>query len=194
MQPGTPAPSFTASAYNSATKKMVDVELASLKGSYTVLLFYSGNFGPSVLADFIGFLHETVEGLLKDDLLYMLAISTDSVESHKAFAEQKQEEGGLQGIECILVEDKTGKICKDYQVYDSSNHQAFPTYIIIDDEGEVVASLSNDHMVGGNPQEVARIIKASMLCEEEGAWSTLMGTPSDWQPGMELVTGVASSV
>ena len=160
MQPGTPAPSFTASAYNSATKKVVDVELASLKGSYTVLSFYSGDFGPLMLADFMGFLViEALGELLKNDL-NMLAISTDSVESHRAFAELKQEEGGLLGLECILVEDKTGKICKDYQVYDSSNHQAFPTYIIIDDEGEVVASLCNDHMVGGNPMEVVRIIKA----------------------------------
>ena len=61
MQPGTPAPSFTASAYNSATKETVDVELASLKGSYTVLFFYSGNFGPLVLADFMGLIQEAVE-------------------------------------------------------------------------------------------------------------------------------------
>ena len=55
MQPGTPAPSFTASAYNSATKKTMNVELANLKGSYTVLLFYSGDFGPLLLADYMGF-------------------------------------------------------------------------------------------------------------------------------------------
>ena len=113
MQPGSPAPSFTAAAYYSATKTLVDVELASHKGSYTVLLFYSGDFGPLMLADFMGFLVIEELGELLENDLNMLAISTDSVESHRAFAELKQEEGGLQGLECSLVEDKTGKICKD---------------------------------------------------------------------------------
>ena len=168
------------------------MDLASLHGKYTVLFFYPGDFGSLVLADMMG-LQEAASELMEDDV-NMLAISTDTVESHKAFAELRQEEGGLQGLHCILVEDKTGNICRKYKVYDAATHQAFPTYIIMDDEGEVVASLSNDHNLGGNPEEVVRIIKACRMCDEEGAWSKLKGTPSDWQPGMELVTGMVEEV
>ena len=69
-----------------------------------------------------------------------------------------------------------------------------PRNIIIDDEGEVVASTSNDKKVGGNLHEVVRIISACKLCDEEGAWSNLRGTPSDWKPGMELVTTMVGKV
>ena len=108
MQPGTSAPSFTALAYSSILKKMGNVDLASLHGKYTVLFFYPADFGPLVLADMMG-LQEAASELMEDDV-NMLAISTDTVESHKAFAELRQEEVGLQGLHCILLEDKTGDI------------------------------------------------------------------------------------
>jgi len=187
MQPGINAPSFTETAYNTSTKVVGNVELSTFKGSYTVLLFYTGDFGPTLLADLITF-QEAVKEC--DDELQLLAISTDTVESHVAFSEQDQLEGGLQGQHCILVEDKTGDISRKYQVYDSAHHKAFPSYIIIDMEGEVVASITNDEKVGGNMEEVLRMISACKLCDEECAWSTMKGTPSDWKPGKELVTAV----
>merc|ERR1711942_330402 len=194
MQPGTLAPIFTASAYNSFTKEVGDVDLSGFKGSYIVLLFYSGDFGPSLLADLMSFQLAVKEFKMSDDEVDLLAISTDTVESHRAYGELSQEEGGLQGQQCILVEDKTGDISKKYHVYDAAFHKARPTYIIIDEEGEVVASISNDKKVGGNLHEVVRIISACKLCDEEGAWSNLRGTPSDWKPGMELVTTMVGSV
>ena len=56
MQPGTVAPIFTASAYNSFTKEVDDLDLLSFKGSYIVLLFYTG-----VLADLMSFLEAAKE-------------------------------------------------------------------------------------------------------------------------------------
>ena len=44
-----------------------------------------------------------------------------------------------------------------------------PTYIIIDDKSEVVASIINDKKVGGNMDEVVRIVSACMLLAEEEA-------------------------
>ena len=126
MQPGTLAPIFTASAYNSFTKEVGDVDLSSFKGSYIVLLFYTGDFGPSLLADLMSF-KESVKEFGISDEVYLLAISTDTVESHMAFGELAQEEGGLQGQQCILVEDKTGDISKNYHVYDATFHKARPS-------------------------------------------------------------------
>ena len=189
MQTGTPAPSFVAYAYIPYTKERVKVNMDDFIGQYTVLIFYPGDFGPLVLAELMGF-QEAAKELLEN--VYSLAISTDTLESHKAFAELKKEEGGLQGLNenIILVEDKTGDISRKYQVYDVATHQAFPTYIIICDEGKVVASITNDHNMGGNPHEVIRILNACMTCDKEEAWTQMKGTPSGWQPGMELVTGV----
>jgi len=193
MQPGTVAPTFTASAYNSLTKEVGYVELTSFKGKYTILLFYTGNFGPSLLADLMSFQEATKKFEMSNNEVHLLAISTDTVASHMVFGELSQEEGGLQGQEIILVEDKTGEISRKYHVYDAANHKALPTYIIIDDEGEVVASIINDKKVGGNLHEIVRIVSACMLCAEEGAWSTLRGTPSNWKPGMKLVTTVVDN-
>ena len=193
MQPGTVAPTFTASAYNSLTKEVGNVELSSFKGKYTILLFYTGNFGPSLLADLMSFQEATKKFEMSNNEVHLLAISTDTVASHMVFGELSQEEGGLQGQEIILVEDKTGEISRKYHVYDAAYHKALPTYIIIDDEGEVVASIINDKKVGGNLHEVVRIISACILCAEEGAWTTLRGTPSNWKPGMKLVTTVVDN-
>jgi len=192
MQSGTMAPPFKASAYNSFTKEVGDVDLSSFKGKYTVLLFYTGNFGPSLLVDLMSFQEATKKFEISNEV-HLLAISTDTVASHMNFGELSQEEGGLQGQEIILVEDKTGEISRKYHVYDAAHHKALPSYIIIDDEGEVVASIINDKKVGGNIHEVVRIISACILCAEEGAWTTLRGTPSDWKPGMKLVTTVVDN-
>ena len=74
--------------------------------------------------------------------MYLPAISTDTVESHMVFGELSQEEGGLLGQQCILVEDNTGDISSTYYlVYDAAFHKTRPTYIIIDDEGKVIASI-----------------------------------------------------
>ena len=150
MQSGTIAPTFTASAYNSFTKEVGDVDLSSFKGKYTVLLFYTGNFGPSLLADLMSFQEAIKKFEISNDAVHLLAISTDTVASHMNFGELSQEEGGLQGQEIILVEDKTGEISRKYHVYDAAHHKALPTYIIIDNEGDLVASIINDKKVGGN--------------------------------------------
>merc|ERR1712142_1000694 len=165
----TIAPSFMASAFNTSTKKVSSVELSSFKGSYVVLLFYTGDFATTLLAEVITF-QEALK-VLKDEV-HLLAISTDTVESHKAFGEHAMEKGGMEGQHCVLmVEDKTGNISKEYQVYDAACHEAFPAYIIIDKEGEVAATIINDKKIGGNPHEVMRIISAYKQCDEENAWN-----------------------
>jgi len=197
MQSGTLAPSFTASAAsfsyydNHSTKKVSNLELENFKGSFVVLLFYSGDFEPTVSVELM-----TFQDALKElqDEVNLLAISTDTIESHKAFAHLAKEEGGLQGQQCILVEDKTGDISKNYHVFDATRHKAFPAYIIIDKDGKVVASMINDKKVGGNPHEVVRIIRAYKLCQDKQAGLTLKGTPSNWNPGMELVTTAVDPV
>ena len=99
----------------------------------------------------------------------MLAISTDTVESHKAFAEMKQSDGGLQDLGITMVEDKTWNIRKKFNVFDMATHQAFPAYVIIDNEEKVVASFINNHNIGGNPQEVVSIVKEKEKSNREDA-------------------------
>ena len=41
------------------------------------------------------------------------------------------------------MEDKDGDISKNYQVFDEASHRAFLSYVIFDNEGGVLMSVSN---------------------------------------------------
>ena len=105
----------------------------------------------------------------------LVAISTDSVEAHKMFAETF-----LQGLNIHLVEDRTGAIARSFEVYDTATHSAVPTTMVIDNEGELMAVFSRNSevrveglmcQVVGNPKEVARVVAACQECDKQNAWS-----------------------
>merc|ERR1711910_179156 len=96
MLPGTEAPNLVAKAYIPSLKETSKIELPPLNGKYTVLFFYPGDFGSVVLSEMLE-LKEAFKEL--SDEVNILVISTNTVESHKAFAELDQVDGGLQGVD-----------------------------------------------------------------------------------------------
>ena len=130
-----------------------------LGGNFTVLVFYSGNFCSGVLPE----LHELKSVSRKTLEDYnLLAISTDTKESHKAFSHLSPEQGGLQNLNFVLVADHTGEWSKTFQVYDESCHKAFPSYIILSADMRILFKESFDHNVGGNPNHIIGILNQLM--------------------------------
>jgi len=68
--------------------------------------------------------------------LQLLTISTDTIETHRAWSEQR--EGGTPPV--IMLSDKNGHIAQMYGVLDSNNHVAFQSVFLIDPEGVVQGS------------------------------------------------------
>lgn len=63
--------------------------------------------------------------------LALVAVSTDSLNTHRAWAEKR--EGGVPPV--YLVSDKNGDISRTYGVLDVENHRPFHAVFIIDTEG-----------------------------------------------------------
>merc|ERR1712061_295387 len=82
----------------------------------------------------------------------VLAMSTDSVYSHKAFVKASRADGGLEGkCKIPLLADRSGKISKKYGVFDAEEGIARKALVIIDDSGTarhmVASSLPIDKVI-----------------------------------------------
>merc|ERR1711899_589369 len=115
---------------------------------YVVLVFYPMDF---VYAESITPFSNRVEEFNKVNCA-VLAMSTDSVYSHKAFVKASRADGGLEGkCNIPLLADRSGKISKKYGVFDAEEGIARKALVIIDDRGTarhmVASSLPIDKVI-----------------------------------------------
>ena len=139
------------------------IERDDLKGAFSVLYFFEGDFNLGVLTE-ISELKKISSspdsaGISNYNLL---VVSTDSINAHKAFSQLDQSQGGLKGIDIALVSDQTAELCKWFQIYDESSHSAYPSYVILDADVNVVSKTSFDPNVRGDVNSVFNILKYLM--------------------------------
>ena len=182
MQPGQDAPRFTAPAYING--KVEDIDLNSYRGHYVILIFYPEDFGAVITTQLIQI--SRLKNTLPVDCA-VLAVSTDSVESHVAYAELSVENGGVKNTNIPLVSDKNGEICRMYQVLHNAHHVAANSGFVIDREGEIVMMYYCDDNLGYDMSETVRVVLGAIACDKEEAWDKLRGTGADWTPGESLV-------
>jgi NADH-dependent peroxiredoxin subunit C len=173
VQPDVIAPLFTAEAYNNEKKSIEEIDLESYRGKYVVLFFYPSDFTfvwPTELAA-VAAVYQDFKALNAD----VLAISTDSVYSHKVFTEVSKL---LTNLPFLLVSDRTHKIGTSYQVLDKATGASSRTTFIIDPEGIIAARLSNPPEVGRNIYEILRLIAGIQHNRATGEV-----IPANWMPG-----------
>ena len=110
----------------------------------------------------------------------VLAISVDSVFSHKVWHEEeliKMVEGG---IPYPLLADKGGQVGKMYGVYDEKSGMDIRGRFIIDPDGVIQAAEILTPPVGRNVAELIRQLKAYQYVRATGGAEV---TPSGWEPG-----------
>ena len=105
-----------------------------------------------------------------------MAISTDSVYSHKIFAETSP---SARTIHYPLLSDRSHFITHQYGVLRTDLGISFRATFIISPDREVKYASLYPLEVGRNVAEIIRIIKG-LLYEE----TTGQGIPAYWQPGM----------
>ncbi len=105
----------------------------------------------------------------------VLAISTDSVESHAVFTQVSP--SGRQ-INFPLLSDHTGQISAAYGVLDPWRGTAQHATVFIDPDGYVQAVLIYPRTVGRNIDEVLRILAGLQAHAATG-----LQIPAQWQPG-----------
>ena len=156
---GSEIPKLDAEMFVPKTGQNYQFTLDDLRGHFTVLIFYPGNFSPLPLPELSKF-----KDISKDTKLdyNLMAVSTDTIESHKAFCELDQQNGGLKGLDIVLIADKTGNISKQFHVFDEAKHNAFLTYTILSPEIQVLAQVSYDYNVGGNTEIILELLNSYM--------------------------------
>merc|ERR1712013_512391 len=147
LQTPGPAPDFATHAV--VNGNIGHIGLKDYQGEkYVCLVFYPMDF---VYAESITPFSNRVEEFNKVNCA-VLAMSTDSVYSHKAFAKASRADGGLEGkCKIPLLADRSGKISKRYGVFDAEEGIARKALVIIDDRGTarhmVASSLPVDKVI-----------------------------------------------
>jgi len=174
LQPGMDAPTFKAAAV--VNNELGEVDLASYKGKYVVLLFYPADFTFVCPTEILAFSERSDE--IRKAGGEVIGISCDSVHSHLAYVKTDQMNGGLGPVKIPLVADKTMAISKAYGVLKEDDGISFRGLYIIDGKGKIRQITINDLPVGRSVDETIRLLEAFRFTDEHGEVC-----PANWRPG-----------
>jgi serine/threonine protein kinase/peroxiredoxin len=107
----------------------------------------------------------------------VLAISTDSMETHERWIAAPRAQGGLGGLAFPLASDESGEVCAAYGVYVPRRRMALRGLFIIDPNGVLQYQVTHNLNVGRSTDEVLRVLDALQtggLCP--GEWESAQAT------------------
>ena len=110
----------------------------------------------------------------------VLAMSVDSVFSHKIWQEEELSKMVEGGVPFPMLSDAGGKVGQIYGVYDEDAGVENRGRFIIDPDGVIQAVEILMPPVGRNEAELFRQVQAFQLVRESNGKEA---TPSGWQPG-----------
>ncbi len=176
LRVGSTAPGFDLPCTSPDGKRSLHVRLSSFRGHWLILLFYPHDFAflsPNELRSF----HQRFDDFRKADCA-LLAISVDSLDTHKRWLRTPVEEAGLGLLGFPLAADTSGETCTAYGVFDPRTQAAAPATFVIDPEG-IVRHVSYHHpQVGRSVEETVRLLhglQSEQLC------------PADWKLGEQAL-------
>ncbi|CAG0957765.1 MAG: peroxiredoxin [Bacteroidetes bacterium] len=199
---GKKAPLFKAKAVINGEEIVADYSLEQFLGKkHVILFFYPKDFTfvcPTELHAFQARLKE-----FEQRNVAVVAVSTDTEQSHWGWLQLSKDHGGIQGITYPIVADTNKTISHNYDVlagewdYNDEGEMtargelvAYRGLFLIDKNGVVRHQLVNDLPLGRSVDEAIRIIDALQFLEEKGEVC-----PANWKKGEEGLkathTGVA---
>ncbi|MBT3647023.1 MAG: peroxiredoxin [Flavobacteriales bacterium] len=188
---GRQAPGFSEKAVINGGEIVGDFSLEQYKGKYVILFFYPKDFTFVCPTE----LHAFQERLkdFQDRNVEVVAVSTDTEQSHWGWLQMPKSQGGIQGITYPIVADTNKTISTAYDVlageyYYDENDQlqaegsmiAYRGLFLIDTEGKVRHQLVNDLPLGRNVDEAIRVVDALQFNEEHGEVC-----PANWSKGAD---------
>lgn len=183
---GKKAPAFSAKAVINGSEIVNDFTLEQFKGKYVVLFFYPKDFTFVCPTELFAF-QEKLEAF-KSKNVELIAVSTDTEQSHWGWLQMEKNAGGIQGVTYPLVADTNKTISFNYDVlagdFDwneegdmTANGEliAYRGLFLIDKEGVVKHQLVNDLPLGRNVDEALRMVDALQFNETNGE-----ACPANW--------------
>ncbi len=190
---GKKAPQFTSKAVVNGGEIVDNFTLEQFAGRYVVLFFYPKDFTfvcPTELHAF-----QDMKSEFEKLGTELVAVSTDTEESHWGWLQVPKEHGGIKGITYPIVADTNKTIATNYDVLDGSYYYddndelksdgemiAYRGLFLIDKDQIVRHQLVNDLPLGRNVSEALRMVKALQFHEENGEVC-----PANWDEGQDAM-------
>jgi len=169
---GKKAPDFTMETALGNGKDFGKVSLSDYKGKWLIFFFYPADFTFVCPTEIIAFSDE-IEKFREYDC-EILACSTDSKHSHRAWINTPREQGGLGQLNYPIAADFSKQVAEAYGVLDEEAGIAYRGLFIIDPEGELKYQVVTHNDIGRSVDETFRVLQALQsggLCA------------ANWKPG-----------
>ncbi len=168
---------FKATAFHQG--KFVDLTEASLKGKWSVVVFYPADFT---------FVCPTELGDLADNYAHfqklgveVYGVSTDTHFTHKAWHDTSET---IKKVQYPLVGDPTGTLARNFDVMIEEEGLALRGTFVINPEGQIKVAEIHDLGIGRDASELLRKVKAAQYVAEHPGEAC----PAKWTPGEKTLT------
>jgi peroxiredoxin 2/4 len=169
---GAPAPDFTMPSTKDLETLKGVARLSDYRGKWLVMFFYPLDF-TFVCPTEIRAFSEAAERFRKVGA-EILAVSTDSVFSHRAWIKAPREMNGLGDLQFPLASDLTREVSRKYGVLKEDEGIALRGLFIIDPKGILQYQVIHNLGVGRSTDETLRVLQAFQTGEL---------CPANWKPG-----------
>jgi peroxiredoxin (alkyl hydroperoxide reductase subunit C) len=168
---------FKATAFHNG--KFVDLTEASLKGKWSVFVFYPADFTfvcPTELEDLAN-THADFQKLGVD----VYGISTDTHFAHKAWHDTSD---AIKKVQYPLIGDPTGTLSRNFEVMIEEEGLALRGTFVINPEGFIKVMEVHDNGIGRDASELLRKVKAAKYVAEHPG----QVCPAKWTEGAATLT------
>lgn len=189
---GRKAPHFSVGAVVNGDEIIENFSLDQYLGKkHVIFFFYPKDFTFVCPTELHAFQEKIAE--FEKRGVAIVAVSTDTEESHWGWLQMPKNAGGIQGITYPIVADTTKTISMNYGVlagaYDYNDEGemiangpmiAYRGLFLIDKEGIVQHQVVNNFPLGRSVSEALRMVDALLFHEEKGEVC-----PANWEPGKD---------
>ncbi|MEO7252710.1 MAG: alkyl hydroperoxide reductase subunit C [Casimicrobium sp.] len=168
---------FKATAYQNG--KFIDVSDATMKGKWSVVVFYPADFTfvcPTELEDLADNYAEFQK--LGVDIF---GVSTDSHFAHKAWHDTSE---AIKKVQYALVGDPTATLARNFDVLIEEEGMALRGTFVINPEGQIKLCEIHDNGIGRDASELLRKVRAAKYVAEHPGEVC----PAKWTEGAATLT------
>lgn len=171
LGPKNKMPDFSGTAVVNGDFKTISAK--DYKGKWLIIFFYPLDFTFVCPTEITAFSDRAAE--FRKLNTELIACSCDSHFSHLAWIHTPRSEGGLGDMQIPVLADFNKDIASAFGVLDHDMGVAYRGLFLIDPNGEIRHSLTNDLPVGRSVDEALRTLKAFQFVEKHGEVC-----PADW--------------
>lgn len=173
-------PNFDLTIYNPLTQDVEKKTMEDFRGKWTVLFFYPADFTfvcPTELKD-LGNKFDEIKAM---DNVEVLAVSVDSVFSHKSWIESEEM---LKNFKFGMISDRTTTLSRYFGILNKDSGNSERGTFIISPEGVLKTMEIHTDPVGRSAKELVRKLYALKFVTENKGHAC----PASWENDMKTMT------